>query len=125
MVNAASLTGVMIAAMGLLFLRGTVIAHVGQWLGGNASSPQVRLAIAWSSLPLVAVAVGHAPLLVLPGDNTLWTLVVPPAVAWALWNEVKFVALAHEMSRARAAIACLMSALLPLAAFVAASSLAP
>lgn len=40
-----------------LYIEGWLLGTVGRWLDGSASSEEVRAAIAWSNLPLVASAV--------------------------------------------------------------------
>lgn len=52
-----------------LYIGGWLLLTVGRWLGGSASSPEVRTAIAWSNFPLLAGVAGVLLLSVLDATS--------------------------------------------------------
>ncbi|MDP2344999.1 MAG: YIP1 family protein [Deltaproteobacteria bacterium] len=115
--TSVGLTLLPLAAIGALYLRGMVVAHIGQWLGGVATTAQARLALAWSSLPLAALSLAHLPLLLKSNATHTatgsWALVLAAVLAWSFWTEVKLIAVAHEFGRLRATVVSLCSVILP------------
>jgi hypothetical protein len=52
-----------------LYVAGAIIRVVGGWLGGKATSAEVRAALAWSSVPQIVVLILRVPGLVLFGNE--------------------------------------------------------
>jgi len=71
-----------------LYIGGALLRWIGSWFGGQASSEEVRAAMAWSSVPVILSYVLWIPELVLFGEE-MFTSVTPrieanPALAFLL-----------------------------------------
>jgi hypothetical protein len=56
------------AALGL-YPGGFLLRITGGWLGGRATSQEIRAALAWSSVPVIASLILWVPLLILTGND--------------------------------------------------------
>jgi hypothetical protein len=62
-----------IGGMIFLYIGGALIRWTGNWVGGQASSQDIRAAIAWSSVPIIWALILWIPELVLFGQDLFTT----------------------------------------------------
>lgn len=85
-----------VRGLATLYIEGWLLLVVGRWLGGSATGAEVRLAIAWSNLPLVFGVVGWWLLLAVLGmgsipDSSLEILLPAVVLMPFLWSVVLLV----------------------------------
>ena len=117
----AVVVGMPIGAMALLL--GGVLLRTGGWLlGGQASAGQVRTALGWAVLPVVA----GLPLWLLPllADPVASSLLVKAGVTiqamlwcWAVVRSMLRLAVVHRITLMRAMLSWLLAALVAVGAF--------
>jgi hypothetical protein len=84
--------GPLLAVLGL-YAETWVLAPLGQWLGGKANARQLRLALAWSTAPLLLGFLYWIPVLLFTGDMIFHLPSPVPGAAHTLrvlvmWHEV-------------------------------------
>ncbi len=62
-----------ISGLIVLYVGSALIRWTGNWMGGNASSQNIRAAIAWSSVPIIWALILWIPALVLFGQELFTT----------------------------------------------------
>lgn len=108
-----------VGAVVLLYVNGALVRWTGSWLGGSASSAEVRAALAWSNVPtifLLAIRVAASLLgadLLFAGRGALaWTIFRGLVSLWVSGLTLVCLAEVHRFSMLRATWSLLLAGLL-------------
>jgi hypothetical protein len=81
-----SLFGGALYGIAVLYLNGLLLSITGRWLGGIATSEQIRASQAWASVPVVPLAVGGLAMLLIPGAlGPILLLYGVASIVLAIW----------------------------------------
>lgn len=146
--SAIAVFGVLVGPIGglvSLYITGALVRWAGSWFNGEATSEEVRAAIAWSSVPVICALPLWIPRLILFGDELFRSstprleanplLALPllglaavdiAAAIWAFVVLLNCLAEVHQFSAWRALVALLLSflvVLVPILLFVVVSQI--